>query len=560
MLKATLESAIEKALGELGAAGAAFVVERAPAGTDAEYATNAALSAGKKAGIPPREAAERLRRLLEKAALPHIERIDIAPPGFINFALDRSYFSSALEEARRGGDAWGRNESRTGKLILVEHTQPNPFKPFHIGHLMSNTLGESISRLMKASGASVLAVNYQGDVGLHVAKALWGVLEKKSDPENIEALGAAYVLGNEMYETDEKARAEIQAINKKIYEGKDGDLMKLYRAGREASLRHFAELYRLLGSEFDHYFFESETWEKGSALVMEGLSKGIFEESEGAVIYRGEKKGLHTRVFVTREGLPTYEAKEVGLALAKMEYKPFDLSITTTAAEQRDYFAVIFEVLAELRPVLADKFLHIAHGMMLLPSGKMSSRKGNVVTGEALIGDMLAAARERMGKRDVAADKESVARAIAVAAIKYSILKQGSGKNIVFDAERSLSLEGDSGPYLQYAHTRCASLARKAAGEGVEASTAMPTAAPSLPERLVPLFPDAVERAARDYEPHYVAQYLTELAGAFNSWYAQTQIIDGTPEAAYKLAVAEAVGQTLKNGLWLLGIAAPDEM
>ena len=559
MARAEIEQATRNVLADIGAGGTPFVVEHPPVATGAEYAVNAALAAAKKLGKPPREVAEILRTALEKKHIAHVEKIEIAGPGFINLSLDRKYFVSAVEQALREGEAWGHTTDRQGSVIMVEHTQPNPFKPFHIGHLMSNTLGESIARLLKASGASVVEANYQGDVGLHVAKALWGVMQKKSDPSDVAALGEAYVYGNRMYEDDTAAHAEIMGINKRIYEQKDEALMKLYVAGREASLRHFEELYRILGTVFDHYFFEGQTWEKGAALVMEGLAKGIFEKSDGAIVYRGEKKGLHTRVFLTSEGLPTYEAKEIGLAVAKAEYKPFDLSITTTAVEQQDYFKVIFEVLAELRPELSRKFMHIAHGMMMLSSGKMSSRKGNVVTGEALIAGMIKAAEEKMGNRDLA-DAEGVAEAIAVAAIKYSVLKQGSGKNIVFDAEKSLSLEGDSGPYLQYAHTRSSSILRKAAKEGIVASTATPSALVSEPERLLPRFPEVVRRAQREYEPHHVAQYLTELAGAFNGWYASTRVLDETPEAAFKLAVAAAVGQTLKNGLWLLGIKAPEEM
>jgi arginyl-tRNA synthetase len=293
-------------------------------------------------------------------------------------------------------------------------------------------------------------------------------------------------------------------------------------------------------------------------LVEEGKEKGVFEESDGAIVFRGESVGLHTRVFVTKEGLPTYETKDLGLAIAKKEYKPFDLSITTTAVEQKEYFKVVFEALARVKPETRGKYVSISHGMMQLQSGKMSSRKGNIITGESLLADMTKEALSKMEERDIE-DKKAVAEVVGVAAIKYTVLKQSLGKNIIFDPAQALSFEGDSGPYLQYAHVRTHSLLRKAEAEGISPSTDAPTADVSEVEKLLIRFPEVVERATAQFEPHHVAQYLTELSAAFNSWYARERVI-GSDGASYKLAVVDATRQTLGNGLNLLGIKAPEEM
>ncbi len=556
MVKAELHRILEGIVGELGST-VSFEVGYPPHNSSADYATNAALVCAKELKQNPKELAEEIASKLKEAEISFIEAVEVAGPGFINIYLTRAFFSDAVGRAQAEGEDWGANASRDGDRIMVEHSQPNPFKPFHIGHLMSNTIGESIARLMRASGAMVSTVNYQGDVGLHVAKALWGLRKLGGDANNVEKLGEAYVLGNSAYEEDASAKEEIVSINKKVY-AKDPEILDAYNKGRKASLDHFEELYRALGSVFERYFFESETAPIGLRVVEEGKEKGVFEESDGAVVFRGESVGLHTRVFVTKEGLPTYETKDLGLAVAKKEYRSFDLSITTTAVEQKEYFKVVFEALARVKPEMRDKYVSITHGMMQLSSGKMSSRKGNVITGESLLSDMTGEALKRMEGRDIA-DKEGVAQVVGVAAIKYGVLKQSLGKNIVFDPEQSLSFEGDSGPYLQYAHVRTGALLRKGKDEGVEPSADTPTLEASSVEKFLIRFPEIVERAAEEYEPHHIAQYLTELSAEFNSWYAQERIL-GTEHASYKLAVVDAVRQTLHNGLHLLGIKAPSEM
>ena len=541
----SLTSVLESALINLGLEKFDVALEHPADLKNGDYATGVALRYAKKAKMKPRELAEKIVAAL--GAVEGVAKIEIAGAGFINFYLASSELAASIEEAR-AKEKWGANATLAGKKIMVEYTDPNPFKEFHIGHLMSNAIGESIARLLQFSGAEVKRANYQGDVGPHVAKAIWG---KMKSPE--KTWGQVYAEGSAAYE---EHKEEIDAINAKVYERSDAEINKLYDAGRKESLEHFEELYKILGTKFDHYFFESETGPKGIEIVR--AHPQVFVQSDGAVVFKGEDVGLHTRVFLTSKGLPTYETKELGLAELKNEKSPSDISITITAHEQADYFRVVLAAMKQVMPEIAAKIKHISHGMMRLPTGKMSSRTGDVITGESLLAELIEAAKERAAESR-AEDHEKLAEAVAVGAIKYQILKQASGKDIVFERERALSLEGDSGPYLQYAYARTNAIAEKAKEQHVVAKVDE-SAEPSELTRLLHRFPEIVERAAAEYEPHLLTTYLLEVASAFNSWYAQEQILDGTPLAAHKVALVEAVGRTLKNGLWILGIPAPEKM
>lgn len=552
-MKDVLTKALLSALKKCGVEAQTVVIEHPADLFHGDYATSAALQYAKQAGTAPRALAERLVEALGEVE--GVSKIAIAGPGFINFTLAPSALAGSLKKAREE-DMWGANSVLKGKKIMVEYTDPNPFKEFHIGHLMSNAIGEGISRLLQFSGAEVKRANYQGDVGPHVAKALWGLKKLGLDASSAAALGQAYTVGAKAYEEDEAIKKEIDEINTKVYEHSDAEIGSLYNEGRQASLAHFEKLYALLGTTFDFYFFESASAPKGLDIVRAHPS--VFEESDGAVVYKGEKVGLHTRVFVTSRGLPTYEAKELGLAQLKNEAWVSDVSITITAHEQSGYFAVVLAAMKEVMPEVAAKIRHISHGMMRFAEGKMSSRKGNVVTGESLLADITEAAKER-AKESRADDTNVLAQQVAVGAIKYQILKQSAGKDIVFDRERALSLEGDSGPYVQYAHARTHQVVERAGSEGVEIMIYHNTE-PSELARLVHRFPEVVEYASTLYEPHVLTTYLVQLASAFNSWYGNEQILDGTPAAAHKVALTDAVRKTLKNGLWVLGIPAPEKM
>lgn len=557
-IAAKIIAALQKALVELGIEGVTPSLEHPADLTHGDYATSVALVASKAAKKNPKTLAEELVTVL--GTIDGVEKIEVAGPGFINFSLSRKFFTTSVADIVAVGAEWGKGAALKGKRVMYEYTDPNPFKVFHIGHLMSNSVGESLARLTEYSGAQVVRANYQGDIGPHVAKCLWGVMKKGSDPNDIVALGEAYVAGSSAYEEDEKAKAEIDDINKKLY-ARDESLKLIYDTGRAASLAHFEELYAILGTKFNHYFFESEMGPIGIEVVKEGLEKKIFEESDGAVVYKGEKVGLHTRVFITKAGTPTYETKELGLDKTKFEKEKLDHSVIVTANEQDGFFKVVLAAMAEVLPDVAAKTKHVSHGMMVLTSGKMASRKGNVITGESLIHEMRDAALGKMSERELGEERQEIADAVAVAAIKFEVLKQGTGKNIIFDPEQSLSFEGDSGPYLQYAHTRALSVIAKAKVEKISPSASMAPDKIDDLERVLYRFPEVVRRATEEYEPHYVTTYLTELAGMFNSWYAKEKIVDThDPHSSYKVALTQAFATTMKNGLWILGIKAPDRM
>ena len=554
MIRSAITQAITTALTSLAAEHVSFTLERPGQATHGDYATNAALIAASLLHKNPKDIAQELCDALCAQHIEGVREIVVAGNGFINFFLSNAALLREVEQAA-GEKTWAHSAYYQGKRVLVEYTQPNPFKPFHIGHLMSNTLGESITRVLTYASAQVIRANYQGDVGPHVAKALYVLLQQQNLKPSIAEIGEAYVKGNQLYEEHQADKEAIDALNKKIYEHSDPQVNELYAWGKRISLEHFEELYRILGTKFDLYFFESETGPRGIDIVR--AHPDVFEFSEGAIVFRGEPYGLHTRVFINSHGLPTYEAKDLGLIELKRERCAFDVSITVTASEQTDYFKVVLTAAQAIFHDVAGKYIHRAHGMMRFASGKMSSRKGNVITGESLLHDLQEAAKAKMTDRDI--PQEQVAEEVAVGAVKYAILKQHSGKDMVFDSEKSLSLEGDSGPYVQYAHTRALSLIRTAHKAGIQAGITDIPEELGILERTLVHFPEVVERAAQELEPHYITTYLTELAGVFNSWYAHERVVGGT-YPSYGLLLVSAVESVLRQGLFLLGMSAPEQM
>lgn len=549
-MEETLRKAVGEALAQAGATDITFAIEWPADLAHGDYATNAAMAAAKVLGKNPTELANELVQTLQGSLSDSVEKIEVAGPGFINFTLARPIISGIVKEASSLGSEWGKGNAIEGKRYSIEYSCPNPFKEMHIGHLMSTVIGEALSRVIENGGAAVVRDSYGGDVGPHVAKALWGLRDKGiTEPATAQEIGEAYAHGSRVYEESEETKGAIDALNRAIYEGTDAELMDLWRRGREISIEAFRELYKVVDTHFDYFFFESETAQRGLDAVQDGLAKGIFKESEGAVIYEGEKKGLHTLVFITSKGNPTYEAKEVGLAFLIEERVPSDVRYILTAAEQVGHFAVVKAALEELAPLAGAKTSHIPHGFLRLTTGKMSSREGNVITAAGLIDELTQKASEKN-------EDPLIAQAVAVGAVKYMILRQAPGGDIIFDPETSLSLDGDSGPYLQYALVRARKILTYATEGAIDGD------APKTPfqiERLIIRFPEVTRRAVAENAPHKITQYLTQLAGEWNSFYASEQVL-GSEGEAYKLILAKAFATTMENGLRILAIPTPERM
>jgi len=550
---------VQAKLAELGAGEVNFAVEWPADPAHGDFAVNAGFAASKVLGKNPREIAEQIIPALTEALGEDASRIEVAGAGFINIMLSGSAIASMLTDAK--GDAWGKGTAHAGERIMVEYSNPNPFKEMHIGHLMSTVIGEAVSRLMESTGADIVRDTYGGDVGPHVAKALWGLRDSGiAEPGNAEEIGKAYAHGSRAYEESETAKQEIDTLNNQIYAMLEKDPQQLtaeeralhesWLRGREISVAAYRVLWNRLGARFDYTLFESETTPIGLRIVQDELASGIFEESDGAVIYRGEKVGLHTLVFITSRGTPTYEAKDIGLAFLKEERVQPDRVYILTAAEQIGHFNIVIAALSEFAPELAGKMHHIPHGFLKLATGKMSSRQGNVITAGNLIRDVIEHASEKN-------EDPLIAEQVALGAIKYMILRQSTGGDIIFDMEKSLSLEGDSGPYLQYALVRATSI--------LAASTVEPASVPSFGEdipllaRMILRFPEIVARAEGARTPHVLTTYLTQLAGEWNSFYATGKII-GSADEADRLALVRAFATTMRNGLTLLAIPAPERM
>jgi arginyl-tRNA synthetase len=514
-----------------------------------DYATNAALQLAKKAAASPRQIAEQL--VEELRDLPRLAEISIAGPGFINFKLkDQALAKAALSAA-------DLPKPLAGQEILVEFGDPNPFKEMHIGHLYSYIIGDAISSLLESQGVDVKRLSYHGDVGLHVAKAIYGLQHTESQLGKEEAieeenyLGAAYALGAEKYDNDPAAKEQIDKINLQVYDHSDQDINKLHQDGIKLSFDYFDKILDLLSISNDKRYLESQTTPAGLQLVKDNTGK-VFNESQGAVVYEGEKAGLHTRVFITSKGLPTYETKDLGLVeLKAQDFPRAARSIIVTANEQAEYFKVMLAALAEIDQPLAAKTTHLSHGFLSLSTGKMSSRTGNVYPAMKLLLEVKQAVHDQYP--DSPARKD-----VTFAAVKYAFLKHRLGSDIVLDVKESISLEGSSGPYLQYAHARACSILAKAENITRAGDTDFDASERGLALKISE-YPEAVAKAAAELMPHHVCTYLYELAQSFNSFYEKSRII-GDEREAIRLQLVKSYKDVLRGGLGILNIAAPDKM
>lgn len=528
-----------------------------------DYATNIALQLAGRLGKNPREVADTITARLRETG--DFSEVTVAGPGFINIRVSDAVLQHEL--TKMSEEDYGKSHAFDGKVVITEYSDPNPFKVLHAGHFYTSVIGDAISNLIEHAGGNVHRVNFGGDVGLHVAKTLWAILRKLDgehpeklqdipEAERSEWMAACYVEGTNAYEEDEQAKADIIALNKKVYQfhtdnDHESPLAQIYWTCREWSYDYFNAFYKRIGTSFEKYYPESQTAPTGLKTVLEQKDKGVYEDSEGAVIFKGEPYGLHTRVFVNKEGLPTYEAKDVGLSIKKWEDYHFDESVIITGNDITEYMKVVLKSIEQFEPELAKRTLHITHGNVKLAGGvKMSSRKGNFLRAV----DVLEAAADENEKTQGNRDDAPV-----LGAIKYAFLKNRIGPDVIFDPHESVGLQGNSGPYLQYAHARAMSILSKLSGEYLHAETdGFDSGERSLLVKMSE-FGEVVEAATEQLAPHLICTYLYELAQVFNRFYEASRILDD-PREAIRGRLVSAYAGILKSGLGILGIQAPDHM
>lgn len=532
-------------------------VSVAPENTGADYASNVALRLAKLVKQSPLAIAEQLKGALEAREGWTLE-VQVSAPGFLNFISPYEYFAGKIAKFADNLPEALENISQgeyTGKTVVAEFSDPNPFKVLHVGHLYTSVVGDSIARLLEFAGAKVVRANFGGDVGLHVGKTLWAAKRHYQPADlTIERLAQCYVEGTQAYEEDEQAKAEIAALNQQVYkiveqDERTGELAELYWRGRELSYQYFAEFYARIGLEFDRYYPESSVAGRGLKEVREHVP-AVYEESNGAIVYRGEKVGLHTRVFINQMGIPTYEAKDVGLLFTKWDDWHFDESVVITGNEIIEYMKVVLASVREYAPELVERTTHLTHGMVKLPgSVKMSSRKGNFLKAVDVL-EMVGGLLEQEGR---AADAR-----VVLAAIKYAFLKYKVGGDLVFDPEESVSMTGNSGVYLLYSAVRAKKILSKQSAERTDDTTEVTTWERGLSKKIVQ-YAEVLAEAVREKAPYKICTYLYEVAQEFSRFYEHAPVA-GSAREAERRTLVRAYLAVMEHGLGLLGIEAPEAM
>jgi len=565
------------------------LVERPPDPALGDYALPCFALAKARRKAPPAIAAELAAELAPRLGeaqhqgAPLFTAVEAAGP-YLNFRADAGQMARLTLPSILDGSYFQQNRAPAGgsRKVMVEYSQPNTHKAFHVGHMRNVALGDALARILAYNGQQVTAANYIGDVGTHIAKCLWfyqrhlGRLPKeKQTPQpgqdRGEWLGELYTAATLMLEDAPKEQREVyqKEVGQVLQqlESGQGEAHALWQETRAWSLESFQDIYRWLGARFDHWFYESEM-EAGRRIVEEGLAKGVFIRSEGAVGADLEADGLGFLLVLKADGTTLYSTKDLALAEMKFDRFGMDESVYVVGAEQTLHFKQVFKVLEKLGYPQAGRSVHLAYGLVMLPEGKMSSRAGNVILFSAL--------RERMNRfivehyleahrgdwRDEEIDE--TCRRIAVAAIRYGMVKQDPSKVIVFNLEDWLVAEGDTGVYLCYAYTRVQSIFR-ALGKFGRADADLTLLTHPTERALIRELHDfnrAAEAAARLMRPNLLAGTLFALAKAFSRAYAAVSVKNAETPALgeARLALFDAAGRVLKEGLELLGITPPERM
>ena len=514
-----------------------------------DFATNAALQLAKPLGKNPREIAEAIAE--ELRADERFSEVSVAGPGFINVKLS----DQAVLESLKVRPA----TKRAGKTAVIETNCPNPFKAMHIGHALNAITADTMANLLAVDGAQVHRVSYHGDVGTHVGKSMWAILrEIDGDASKLDEIPAdqrnqfmsrMYVEGAQAAKESPEAKAEIDELAKQSFVLDDPLYKKVYETCKQWSFDEIdANVARLGNVPIERRYVESETEEPGKKLIKEKTPE-VFTKSDGAYVFKGSQYGAFDNVFIGSHGNGLYGAHDMGLIQLKyQDYPNLDLSITVNGEEQAAYFRGVIAASELAIPALKGKLFNYATGLVKLTTGKMSSRTGEVVTIDWIFDEF---------KKAIAARGSQPTDEVVAGALRYQFLKVKVGSDVVFDVNDAVSLTGNTGSYLQYAHARARGILAKS-----EQAVAFPKELFDEDRALVRKlseYTEAVNRATESLEPHHICTYLFELAQEFNRYYEKNQVV-GSDKEAHRVGIVAVYADILKAGLTILGIAAPERL
>ncbi len=520
----------------------------------------------KKIKKNPSEIAQDLAKNIKLSDL--IKKVEVKGP-YLNFFVSKEALSkNVLIDVFKKKSSYGSAKKKKKEVVLIESPGPNTNKPLHLGHLRNMSLGISLSNIYNFLGYNVKNVDIINDRGIHICKSMLAYKKygknKLPDKKSDHFVGDYYVLYNKKLKEDPNLDKEAQELLEK-WEKNDKEVRALWKKMNKWAVDGMFETYKRFGMKIDKPYFESDTYLKGKEIVMDGLKKGIFEkDDDGNIIVDLEKERLGKKVLIRANGTAVYITQD--MALAGIRYKDYkmDKMIYVVGNEQIYHFKVLFKIFKILKYPFADSCYHLAYGMVNLPEGKMKSREGKVVDADDLMDNMVELAKKEIKKRHKDLQKKEIEKRseqIGLGALKFYMLKPDSLKDMMYNPEESIKFEGETGPYVQYAHTRINSILSK---------TKLPIKVDysllkdELEQKLITLisqFPDKVTEAAKSYKPSIIANYLVELSQNFNSFYTKLPVLKaetGLKEARLHLIIA--VKQVLKNGLNLLGIEAPERM
>jgi arginyl-tRNA synthetase len=498
---------------------------------------------------------------------------------FLNIRVNQEMLASAtLSRALSDAplSALQNNESNRSKRVMIEYSQPNTHKEFHVGHGRNVCLGNALVRLFRACGYQVLSTNYYGDEGTHIATVIWHMQQEKltaPSADRGEWLGQVYVQSKQKLASasdEERARyiKEISEVHRQI-ENKSGETFALWQETRGWSLASFEDIYRWLGVEFDVIFYESEVSEEAQEIVEEYYKKGVFILDQGAIGVDLKQWKLGFCILRKSDGNTLYATKDLALARQKFDQYKIDRSINVVGAEQIHHFKQVFKVLDLMGFKQAQQCYHLSYGLVVLPEGKMSSRDGTSIPFKrlkSLVSDELSTILTRYKDEWSETEIASTSQKLALGAIKYGMIATDPTKELVFNANDWVSFEGNSGPYLMYSYARVRSILRKGAEQGcysnMEHCTQLRHPAEHALVRYLYDFPDVVTAACETYRPSTLANHLFQMCQALNSFYGAVSVLKAeSPEMiSARLALLSAFAATLKSGLDLLGIDVAERM